>query len=472
MRVLYIASEVSPYASTGSLGETAGELTAALARRGTDILVAMPLYGCVRTAASVTVHMAGRDVVGDIETAGPPARAPMLFVRNDGYYRRDALYGHEDEAERFVFFCRAALAGARALGFRPDVVHCNDWQTGIVPALLRYGQDDDGFYSETATVFTIHNLAHQGCFGSWILPMAGLPVSLLDYRSLEFYGQVSLLKAGLVLADLVTTLSPTYAKEIQTEEHGENLHGALAARADRLHGVLSGVDPAKYDPAGDGTIVRRFSAERLDDREENTRALRAECGFDPDGSEPMVAMVTRLTTQRGLGIITAVAEDLLDLGALLVVLGRGDGYYERLLAHLEADHPGRMRVFLKHDPELARRIYASSHFFLRPSVYEPCGIAQLIALRYGCVPIVRLTGGLADTVIDADASPHGTGFTFGPPTCDALVDAVRRAIAAYRDRDRYRAIQRRAMASDFTWARSAEEYVRLYERALSLTRNG
>ncbi len=465
MKVLYLASEVAPYASTGEVGQSAGALTSALADLGLDLRVALPLYGSIRGAGSVTVRIADRSVDGYLETDGPRCDPRMLYIRNDHYYGRPGLYGYEDEAERFLFYCKASLAAVKRIGFRPDVIHCNDWQTGLVPWLLRHECQGDPFFAHTKTVFTIHNLAHQGCFGPWVLGLAGLPAELLEPSALEFFGQVSFLKAGIVGADLVTALSPNYAREIQTLEHGENMHGALAARGDQLRGVLNGIDYSDWDPLTDPALAHPFDAGRLADRATNTKALRGQCDFAESGREPIFAAVSPLTTQYGMGALATAAPEILKAGANLVVVGRGDQFYEGLLGHLQDEYPGRIRLFVEADDALVRNVLAGSHFLLRPSLREPHGALVMAALRYGCIPVATAAGPLAD-IVDAGNAAEARGFVCAGATPEALVAAAKEALAAYAAPGRLAALQTRAMRADLSWAAAARAYRDLYERTV------
>jgi starch synthase len=465
MKVLYLASEVAPYASSGEVGESAGALTSALADLGLDVRVALPLYGAVRTVGSVSVGIAERTVEGWLETDGPRCDPRMLYIRNDHYYGRPELYGYEDEAERFLFYSKAALAAVKRIGFRPDIIHCNDWHTGLVPWLLRHEFQGDAFFTHTATVFTVHNLAHQGCFGTWVLGLAGLPAELMRPEQLEYFGQVSFLKAGIVGADLVTALSPNYAREIQTVESGENMHGALAERGEGLQGVLNGIDYNDWDPAHDPAIAMPYDADRPADREANTRVLRGLCDFDEAGTEPIFAVVSPLTTQYGLGAIATAAPEILRAGGRMVILGKGDQFYEGLLGHLQDEHPGRIRVFLEADVPLTRSILAGSHFLLRPSLREPHGALVMAAIRYGCIPIATAAGPLADIVGPAGAA-EPRGITCAGATPEALTAAAKEAFAAYKAPARLAALQVRAMRTDFSWAASARAYRSLYERTV------
>jgi starch synthase len=472
MKVLHIASEIAPYSGDGPLGSVVGPLSRATAAAGVDVRAAMPLYQSIRTLCEVETRLGGRLVRGSLETDGPASDPDVVFVRNDHYFGRAQMYGYDDEAERFLFLSLAALEGARQLEFRPDIIHCHDWHTGLVPSLARLLPELNAFFKDAAYIFTVHHLAHQGCFGPWVLDLAGLPRDLLHYQALEFYGQVSFLKAGIVTADAVTTNSPSYAAEIQTEQHGENLHGVLAEQSERIFGVLTGIDTEAWDPATDPHIARRFTADTVADREGNARALAAECGFDPDGRGPIVAIASRLTTENGLGLITNAATMLLAKGVRLVVVGRGDPYYEKVLAGLECDNPGSVRCFPDGDPDLIRRVYAGSHLLLRPSVVERSATDHMVAMRYGCVPVVHPTASLRDTVTDADADPQGTGFALPQLTEDALGETVGRATRAYENTALFRGIQKRCMALDFSWGRAANEYLRIYEHALAQRRRG
>jgi starch synthase len=401
---------------------------------------------------------------------------PVYFLQQDAYYDRPYLYttpegDYEDNCERFVFFNRAALAALPALDLNPQVIHVHDWQTGLVPAYLETLYRDDGRYAEIATVFTIHNLAYQGLFWHWDLPMTGLGWDLFTPAGVEFYGKVSFLKAALVFADLLTTVSPTYAAEIQTEALGDGLDGVLRERSQDLTGILNGIDAEGWNPATDAEIGKRFTGEDPDGKVACRAALREELGLAPDGAGPLVAVVSRLVDQKGPDLVLAAAPTILASGGQLVVLGSGEERYERLFRELAGGHPGAVSVTLGFNAGLARRIYAGADLFLMPSRYEPCGLGQLIALRYGTIPIVRRTGGLADTIQEWDpAARTGTGFLFDPPTPEGCREAVARALGAHRDPSARRRLVANAMAQDFSWEASAQKYLACYRRALKKAR--
>ncbi|MBD3174588.1 MAG: glycosyltransferase [Armatimonadia bacterium] len=470
MKVLHISSELAPY-TMGRVGETVGALSGALRDRGQDVMCVLPDYAGIRRVGEVHVQMGDREVAGQIQVTPPRSDPHVRFVRNDHYYGRPELYGYDDEAERFIFLSQAALAACRSTGFRPDVIHCHDWQTGLTEALRRAHFAGDPMVRGAAMVFTIHNLAHQGCFGAWALELARLPAEMFEPGMLEFYGQVSFVKAGIVTADAITTVSPTYAREIQTEEFGENMHGVLADRSDVLYGILSGLDPDLYDPATDSVLDSPFSREDLEPRTENVRGLCVESGLDPDDPAPIGAFAGRLTAQAGVGLVVSAARQVVGAGMRLLVSGRGDRQYERALERLASEHPGQVAYVPGLDDRLERRICAGSHFFLRPAAHQPCGRTHMVAMRYGAIPIVRPRGGLADSVTPC-MGDRGDGFVIESHTEASLISCVRRAVALHADPTAYRAVQRRAMARDFSWTAVADDYISVYDRALAQKRGG
>jgi starch synthase len=463
LRVLYAAAEVAPFAKTGGLADVAGALPQALARLGHDVRVVLPRHRGVEAAAGplrvavprVTVPLADRIVEATILEGRLGDRVPVYFVAHEGYYDRPALYGASDDCERFVFFCRSVLAALPALGWMPHVVHANDWQAGLLPVYLETLYRDTPEYADVATVFTVHNLAYQGIFWHYDLPMMGLGWDLFTPAGIEFYGHLSLLKGGLVFTDLLTTVSPTYAREIQTPEFGERMDGVLRERSADLVGILNGLDVEVWNPATDADLPKRYDRDDPTGKAACTSALREEMGLpDPGGRTPVVGVVSRLAEQKGIDLVAESVPAIRAAGAQLVVLGAGEEPLERLLGELAAAHPESVAVRIGFDDHLARRIYAGSDLFLMPSRYEPCGLGQLIALRYGTVPVVRRTGGLADTVRPWDRTAGaGTGFLF-----DGLSGAAWRRLVA------------NAMAADFSWHASAEAYVTCYRRAIKKAR--
>jgi len=476
LRILYVAAEVAPFAKTGGLADVAGALPLALARLGHDVRVVMPLHRGVAAAAGplrvavprVTVPIGDRTVEGSLLEGRLGGEVPVYFVAQDGYYDRPALYGASDDCERFTFFCRSILAALPELGWLPQVVHANDWQAGPIPVYLETLSRDAPAFADLATVFTVHNLAYQGVFWHYDLPMTGLGWDLFTPAGLEFYGHLSLLKGGLVFADLLTTVSPTYAREIQSPEFGERMDGILRERSADLTGILNGLDVQAWNPATDPDLPKRYDRDDLDGKAACAAALRSEMGLpEPGRRTPLVGVVSRLAEQKGIDLVAGAVPAIRAAGAQLVVLGSGEAPLEQLLGELALAHPESVAVRIGFDERLARRIYAGADLFLMPSRYEPCGLGQLIALRYGGAPVVRRTGGLADTVVEFDpARRTGTGFVFDAFSAEALLATVRRAASIHRQPAVWKALVKNAMTQDFSWDASAREYATLYRKAL------
>jgi len=484
LRLLLISSEVEPFAKTGGLADVAGALPQALATLGHDVRVLMPKYrgverhGTLRTAVPrVRVPIGDRTTEGALLEGRLGLAVPVYFLAHDHYYDRPALYGtgqgdYLDNCERFIFFCRGALEALRALGWTPHVIHANDWQSGLVPVYLETLYKDDPALGEVGTLFTIHNLAYQGVFWHFDMPLTGLGWDLFTPAGLEFYGKLNFLKGGLVFADVLNTVSKTYAQEIQTAEFGCGLEGVLQYRRADLHGVVNGIDVAAWDPATDRDITKPYSAEDLAGKAACKQALAQELGIDADGA-PIIGIVSRLAAQKGLDLVLAALPELVDAGFALALLGAGEPGLETAFGDSARASRGRVAIRTGFDNALARRIYAGADMFLMPSRYEPCGLGQMISMRYGTIPIVRRTGGLADTVVEArPARRTGTGFGFAEPTARALLEAATRALAAYREPALWRQLQRNAMAQDFSWPASAREYVALYRKAAKAAGRG
>ncbi|HEY3247928.1 MAG TPA: glycogen synthase GlgA [bacterium] len=477
MRVLFCTSEAVPFAKTGGLADVSGALPPALAAAGCDVRVVLPRYGSVplsdlRRAGSVEGQVAGTPLSGTMyEGRLPAGDVPVWLVDRPDYFDRPALYGEEgrdypDNLARFTFFTRAVLAWAAAQAWQPDVIHCHDWQAALIPAIIAAGQA-----APAATVLTIHNLAYQGLFPAAEFPVTGLPPSLFTMTGMEFWGQVNVLKGGLVFATLLSTVSETYAKEIQTPEYGAGLDGVLRDRRADLFGILNGVDYRAWDPAVDPLIPARYSTADLRGKADCKRALQEEFGLRADPRAPVIGMVTRLVDQKGLDLVAAAIDEFLAAGAQFVLLGTGEPVYHQRFADFAASHQDQVGVRLGFDNRLAHWIEAGADMFLMPSRYEPSGLNQLYSLRYGTVPVVRRTGGLADSIIDATpaALADGTanGFVFDDATPAALLAAVRRALAAFADPAVWARIVGAGMRADFSWAKAAAQYRRLYELAVS-----
>ena len=469
-----IGSEMAPYSKTGGLGDVMGALPGALARLGCEVTVVVPFLPSM-DRARWGIADSGVDVRARLDGAWRTARVletrisgyRVLFLHYPPYFDRDGLYGtafgdHGDNAQRFAFFAYAAVEAARQRAPLPDVVHVHDWQAALIPLLLRapehYGRFGD--LSRAATVLTVHNLSYQGVFPKEALPKLGISWAHFRLEELEFWDQINFLKAGLTAADAITTVSPTYAQEIQTPEQGWGLDGVLRERAGVLHGVLNGIDRDAWDPGADPLIPAAFTARTLCRRTENADALRQELKLPPDGG-PIVGVVSRLAEQKGIELVLGLSDRLRGLGLQWAILGSGDARYEKALRALARRHPKVVGAKVGFDERIARLIYAGSDFFCMPSLFEPCGLGQLIALRYGSVPIVRSTGGLADTVRDLD-EPGGVGIVFGPATSEALEGALVRARDLAAQPEEFLDVRKRGMGLDFSWEASAREYLRIY----------
>jgi starch synthase len=471
MEILFVASEVAPWSKTGGLGDVAGALPRALAARGHAVAVVAPRYGSIDAAKAGFVRKDGALRVRGEATAiwvrkGKPTVYLLEHERLFG--SRGGLYGegghdYGDNAERFAFLCRAALALPGATGMRPRIVHANDWQTGLIPFLLRHEHAQDPSLAGARTVFTIHNLAYQGVFPKGVVPHLGLPWDVFRFEAMEFHDQLSFMKAGLTFADALTTVSPTYAREIRTPEGGHSLDPLLRHRARDLHGILNGIDTAEWDPAKDPHLPAHFSARAFSGKARCKAALQRETRLPLRADLPVAGVITRLADQKGVDLLAAALPELLSRDLQLVVLGSGERRFEEALSRAAAERPGRMAIHLGFDEGLAHRIEAGADLFLMPSRFEPCGLNQMYSLRYGTVPVVRAVGGLEDTVEDYDGWMRGTGFKFRDYHPTALLLAVRRALDVFRDRRAWRGLVSRGMAQDFSWERSAASYERLYQ---------
>jgi starch synthase len=456
MRILMVASEAIPFAKTGGLADVIGTLPAALARLGHQVDVVVPRYR--------GVPLEQTDAAG----------AHVVFVDNPAYFDREYLYGigsrdYEDNAGRFGFFCRAALEWAAATGKRYDVVHAHDWHAGLVAVILATAFRTHTTLGGTPTVFTIHNVAYQGVFSPEWLPALGLGPDLMRVDALEFWGGISFLKGGILFSRVVTTVSPRYAQEIQTPEFGFGFDGIVRSRAPDLVGILNGIDYDRWDPERDVHLPAPFSASYLEGKAASKRAVFEAYGIpvsDATMGRPLVAMISRMVDQKGLDLVAAISDRLPELDATLVVLGSGERRYQDMWRDLGARHPERIGVRIGFDEGLAHRMEGGADVLLMPSRFEPCGLTQMYSLRYGTVPVVRATGGLADTVRNYDpGTGEGNGFTFDEYSPQALLGTLQWALDIYKDRETWRRLQLAGMADDNSWDASARKYVQVYERA-------
>lgn len=479
LRILFLSAEAVPFAKVGGLGDVAGALPKALHALGHDVRLMIPRYGTISSEDFDLQKIgepfrvpagAGKEYVHLIGTA-TDSQVPVYLLWNEHYFTsREKVYGFEDDAQRFAVFGRGTLGALKLLDWMPDVIHANDWHTAIVPTWLDVSGWRDPFYRDIATLFTIHNLAYQGITGRLILRFAQMED--VEHLSVEQPGAVNWMAQGIAHSDLINTVSERYAMEILDPEMGMGLDPLLRERRDRLYGVLNGLDYDVWNPVTDPHIPRNFDIETLNRRAANKTALQQQARLPVRSDVPLIGMITRLDHVKGMDLMEPVLSWLLgEEDAQFVLLGTGDPRYHDMFRSIQERYPAQSRAFLKFDAVLARRIYAGTDMFLMPSFVEPCGLGQMIAMRYGSVPVVRETGGLADTVIDHTAERgHGTGFVFEERTPEGFQGALRRALATYRDRATWRALQMRGMASDFSWTASAEEYVDLYRKAIGLHR--
>jgi starch synthase len=475
MKVLYVASEVAPYSKSGGLGDVAHALPRALSARGHEVRVVTPLYASARvpnakdSGRSIRLRFPFGEQRGEIRVARPAPRHEVWFLDHPGYFGRAGLYGdsggdYGDNHRRFAFLSVGALAAAQAMGFAPDLVHLNDWQTGLGALALARGFRGTSV-GEASSLFTIHNLAYQGVFPKHVMADLGLPWDVFTAGGLEFYDQVNFMKAGLAFADVLSTVSPTYAQEIQTEAYGCMLEGILRARSHELHGILNGIDVHEWDPRSDPHLPAPFDVSDLSGKAICKAELRHRFGLpSPEvvSDAPLFGVISRLAAQKGISLMLEALPALLDAGAEVVLLGSGERSYEDGLRGLAASHPDRCRVFIGFDPALSHLVEGGADFFLMPSLYEPCGLNQMYSLRYGTVPVVRAIGGLEDTVRDA-ALPDGTGFKFRDFDMGGLLWASGRAMDWWwHGRDALDVLRKRGMAQDWSWETSAATYERLY----------
>jgi starch synthase len=478
MNITFAASEGVPFSKTGGLADVVGVLPRALADLGHSVTTFLPRYKQTKLAdskvalRSVTVPFDDQYRFCSVVDGGKHAGVQFYFIDYPPFFDRDGLYGipgggdYPDNAERFALFSRAVIEASKLLGI-PDVFHCHDWQTALIPVLLHTNYVTDPAFRKTSVVFTIHNQGYQGLFESDVLPLLNLPWELFTVNRMEFYGKVNFLKGGIVFADAITTVSRRYAQEIQTSEYGFGLEGVLRARSGNLHGILNGVDYSEWDPATDKYIAVNYSPEDLSGKSLCRADLLKEFALEPIDGHALIGIVSRFAIQKGFDLIASIADRLLHDPVQMVVLGTGDKQYEQLFLKLAQQYPAKFSVKVAYDNALAHKIEAGADIFLMPSRYEPSGLNQMYSLKYGTVPIVRATGGLDDSIDDWNrATRQGTGFKFHAYHGEALYSALREALDAFKDRDGWRQLMLNGMKKDFSWSREAREYVKVYERAL------
>jgi len=492
MRIVFAASEAAPFAKTGGLADVSGALPKHLHELGNQIAVIMPYYKMVReSGADVTPTGEKFTVpVGQISKEAtvlkshlPDSDTPVYFIRQDSYFDRDDLYAEggvdfKDNCERFVFFSRAVLEVAKRVFDTVDIIHCNDWQTALVPVYMKtLYADDVGLrrpraLDRAASVLSIHNLAYQGLFWHWDMRLTGLDWSLFNWQQLEYYGKLNLLKGGIVYADSISTVSKRYAREIQTPEYGVGLEAVIQTRADDLYGILNGIDYTVWNPEVDDLISAKYSTDHLEGKAQCKRELQKLNKLPQKPDVPLIGVISRLDKQKGFDLLADIIGDLMQEEIQFVLLGTGSPKYHRIFENIAGSYPKKTGINLTFNNKLAHQIEAGADMFLMPSRYEPCGLNQMYSLKYGTVPVVRATGGLADTITDLNeetkADETANGFSFEEYTPRALLETIRRAVRTFNTPD-WQALMMRGMRQDWSWTRSAREYVEMYERTRAKT---
>ena len=473
MRVLFCTSEALPFAASGGLGDVAGSLPQALRARLVGCRIVMPLYDSIpqelrqemKFVTSLSVPVAWRRQYCGIFEA-KYGGVIYYLIDNQYYFKREGLYGHYDDAERFAFLSRAALEMLPYIDFKPDVIHCNDWQTAMIPVYYRLFYANNDWYAGIKTLFTIHNIQYQGKYGMELIKdVLGVPQS--ETQLLEYDQCVNLMKGAIECANWVSTVSPTYAQEILDPWYSHGLDGILRARSWKLSGILNGIDTVNYNPETDKNLYANYNAEDPGAKAVNKRKLQERLNLNLDPGAPLIGMVTRLVSHKGLDLVKAALDQLMaETDVQFVILGSGDWEYETFFKDMQGKYPGRFCACFGFVPELSRKIYAGADIFLMPSKSEPCGLSQMIALRYGTIPVVRATGGLKDSIQDS-GSGEGNGFVFENYDSNDMLHAIHRALDGYANRDGWKILMERAMKCDNSWGRSANDYIRLYRDLLS-----
>jgi starch synthase len=459
MKIAICASEVVPFAKTGGLADVAGALPLALEELKQEVIIIMPKYKAIeepkfklnKTKEGVLYSVIGKGI-------------KVYFIRNDSYFNRDSLYGdktgdYPDNLERFSYFSRSALDLLRKIGFKADIVHVHDWQSSLIPVYLKTLYKDNPFYKNMKTILTVHNIGYQGLFKKEEFPKLGLDWGLFNMEQLEFFDKINILKGGMVFCDIINTVSVAYSREIQGKEFGYGLEGVLSKRKKELFGIINGLDYSIWNPEGDTFILKNFSSSKLEGKYKDKEDLQGLCKLPLKKEVPLFGIVSRLAEQKGLDILSEAMEEICNMNLQMVILGTGDLKYHLILEEMVTKYPKVISLHLKFDDTLAHKIYAGSDIFLMPSKYEPCGLGQMISLRYGTIPLVFKTGGLADTVNVKN------GFVFDKYTSTDLVATVKKSMQAFKDKKKWPQLISRAMECNFSWVESAKSYLELYEKA-------
>lgn len=479
MKVLFVASEGVPFIKSGGLADVIGSLPKALKKKNIEVRVILPLYKEIsakyadklKYKGNINIRLGWRNKYCGVFKIKHDD-VTFYFIDNEYYFNRDGLYGYFDDAERFAFFSKAALEILPEIEYKPDVIHLHDWHTGLASVFLKSHFLHDNYYKDMKTLFTVHNLHYQGIFSKSILDnILGLGEEHFTMDSLEYYGAVNSMKGGLMYSDKISTVSKTYAKEITYPYFGEGLDGVLRKRKNDLTGIVNGIDQSVYDPEDDKYIYKEYSYKKIEDKWKNKTKLQEELGLNIDEGVPVIAIVSRLVAIKGMDLIVHTMEEMLNtMDIQIVILGTGDKEYEDSLKHFEWKYKGRVSTNIKFNNELAHKIYASSDMFLMPSQLEPCGLSQLISLRYGTIPIVREIGGLSDTVTYFNKETgKGNGFTFKTFNAHDMMFTIKAAVELYHDKKNWKKLITNAMKADYSWNKSAQEYIKIYDE---LTKKG
>jgi len=480
LKILFASSEVAPLSKTGGLADVSGSLPKAIKSLGHDVRVVTPFYKMAKKMAKSTkkvinrlnVPVSDRQVPASVEMTQLDGSVPVYLIKKDSYFSRDELYttrqgDYKDNAERFVFFSRAILEMLKHIDFKPDIIHCNDWQTGLIPAYLKILYSNQNGFQDIKSIFTIHNLGYQGIFWALDMHLTNLPWDIFTMDGIEFYGNISFLKAGLVYADTLTTVSKGYSKEIQTQEYGLGMEGILQKRQKDLYGIVNGADYDHWSPENDPYIVASYDKTNLENKTKCKLDLLQEFGLKAKPTTPIIGLISRLADQKGFDILAESMNDLMKMDLIFILLGTGDQKYQELFTNISDKYPKKTGIRMAFDNALAHKIEAGSDMYLMPSKYEPCGLNQIYSLKYGSIPIVRATGGLDDTITDIHADPRrGNGFKFSEYTSKALISTVKRAIEYYAHKEAWAQLVWKAMAIEFSWEKSAREYLKLYQETI------
>jgi len=481
MRICFVSSEGDPFVKTGGLADVSGSLPIALKKQGLEVKLFLPLYDLIDLKKfnilpltgfnGITVDIGSKSVAFDVYTCKiENTDIDAYFINCPQYFHRKKVYTNDaDEDERFILFQKAVLITLEKLKWQPDVIHCNDWQTALIPAFIKRNINNSDSFKKTSTVFSIHNIAYQGMFDKSSFEKTNLPEN--DFQPMgpyELFGNFCFIKAGISFADVVTTVSPTYAKEIQTQEFGCGLEGVLVNRQKDLYGIINGINDKLWNPALDKLIPKNYTFETFANKKENKIELLKKANLKYNEKTPLLGIVSRFAWQKGFELIEEVIEKLMEKDLQIVALGEGEKKYEDFFKSVSEKYPHKIKVFVEYNNELAHLITAASDIFLMPSKYEPCGLNQMYSLQYGTVPVVRKTGGLADTVKDADENPaEGNGFTFSDFDSTQFYNAIERALLSFKDKSRWMNIVEQGMNEDFSWNSSALKYIEIYQKAIS-----